>query len=191
MRQRLAIGRALLGPPKLLLLDEPTNGLDPDGIQEILDLVRALPRETGATVFLSSHLLSEVEQVATHVGVMSKGRLVLQDALGNVLRGAGRTVDFDVDDPARAAAAIAAARPGTEVARMPAGLRVGLSPEGEPQREIAALNALLVGAGLGVFRIAPHTRSLEEVYMAHAGARAREDGDDVPAAVRGRDPQAA
>jgi ABC-2 type transport system ATP-binding protein len=191
MRQRLAIARALLGPPKLLLLDEPTNGLDPDGIHEIRNLVRSLPREIGATVFLSSHLLSEVEQVATHVGVMSKGRLVLQDALEHVLGGAGRTVEFEVDEPARAAEVIVAARPGAEIVRTPGGLRIGLSTEGESPREIAALNALLVGAGLAVYGIAPRTRSLEEVYMAHAGTRAREDGDDVPAAARGRDPQAA
>src|SRR5690606_26401261 len=97
MRQRLALARALLGSPRLLLLDEPTNGLDPDGIQEMRDFIRTLPERTGATVFVSSHILSEVEQMATHVGLVSKGRLVLQDTLANVLGGEGAAISVGVD----------------------------------------------------------------------------------------------
>ncbi len=89
MRQRLGLAAALLRSRDLLVLDEPTNGLDPQGTREVRALIRELAAE-GATVFLSSHLLSEVEQVCSHVGVMSRGRLVTQGTL-NDLRGAAAT----------------------------------------------------------------------------------------------------
>src|SRR2546426_978744 len=75
MKQRLGLAQALLGNPDLLLLDEPTNGLDPAGIHEVRTLVRDLPKRRGMTVFLSSHLLAEVEQVATHFAIISQGQL--------------------------------------------------------------------------------------------------------------------
>ncbi|MBN1659800.1 MAG: ATP-binding cassette domain-containing protein, partial [Anaerolineae bacterium] len=78
MRQRLGLALALLADPELIVLDEPTNGLDPAGMQEIRALLRALPEEYGVTVFLSSHLLAEVEQVATHIGIIQDGRLRFQ-----------------------------------------------------------------------------------------------------------------
>lgn len=86
MRQRLGLAAALTGEPELLILDEPTNGLDPRGIQEMRELVRGLPGQTGVTVFLSSHLLAEVEQVATHVGIIHYGRLVVQGTIETLLR---------------------------------------------------------------------------------------------------------
>lgn len=81
MKQRLGLAGALLGNPKLLILDEPTNGLDPAGIQEMRELIRALPKTFGITVMVSSHLLNEIEQMADHIGVISKGELVFQDRL--------------------------------------------------------------------------------------------------------------
>lgn len=81
MKQRLGLAGALLGNPKLLILDEPTNGLDPAGIQEMRELIRALPQTLGMTVMVSSHLLNEIEQMADHIGVISKGELVFQDRL--------------------------------------------------------------------------------------------------------------
>lgn len=84
MRQRLALALALLGDPELLVLDEPTNGLDPAGIQEMRALIRQLATERGITVFVSSHLLNEVEQMATHVGIVSKGKLIFQGALNQL-----------------------------------------------------------------------------------------------------------
>ncbi len=80
MKQRLGIAAALLGSPRLLLLDEPTNGLDPAGIQEIRELIRDLP-EHGITVLVSSHLLAEIDQMATDVGIIDKGHLIFQDSL--------------------------------------------------------------------------------------------------------------
>lgn len=81
MKQRLGLAAALLGYPKLLILDEPTNGLDPAGIQEMRELIRSLPGRYGMTVVVSSHLLSEIDQMATDVGVIANGSLVFQDEL--------------------------------------------------------------------------------------------------------------
>jgi ABC-2 type transport system ATP-binding protein len=81
MKQRLGLAGALLGNPRLLILDEPTNGLDPAGIQEIRELICSLPKAFGMTVMVSSHLLSEIDQMAGYIGVISKGELVFQDRL--------------------------------------------------------------------------------------------------------------
>ena len=81
MKQRLGLAAALLGFPRLLILDEPTNGLDPAGIQEMRELIRSLPGRFGMTVVVSSHLLSEIDQMADHVGIIREGRLVFQDTL--------------------------------------------------------------------------------------------------------------
>ncbi len=82
MRQRLGLALALLNKPELLILDEPTNGLDPAGIHEMRDLIRRLPEEFGVTVFLSSHLLSEVEQIAGHIGIIHESKLLFQGSEG-------------------------------------------------------------------------------------------------------------
>src|SRR5699024_1053499 len=79
MKQRLGIAIAMINRPELLILDEPTNGLDPSGIQEIRNLIMKLSKEEGMTVIISSHLLSEVEQIADYVGIISNGKLVYQD----------------------------------------------------------------------------------------------------------------
>ena len=102
MRQRLGLARALLRTPRLVVLDEPTNGLDPQGIREIRELLLALNAD-GTTVFLSSHLLAEVEQLCTRVGVLDRGRLVLQDDLAALRAPTGRTIVTTPD----AAAAVA------------------------------------------------------------------------------------
>ncbi|CAN5138323.1 ABC transporter ATP-binding protein [soil metagenome] len=167
MRQRLGLARALLGQPKLLVLDEPTNGLDPEGIREIRDLIRAAPERSGATVFVSSHLLAEVEQMASHVGVMHKGRLLAQGSLAE-LRGAGaRTADVGVEDAERAAALLVSA--GLEArSDGPASLKVIL-PADEEVEAIAAVNRRLVEGGFTVFRLGSQRRSLEEVYLQATG----------------------
>lgn len=84
MKQRLGLACALLGNPKLLILDEPTNGLDPAGIQEMRELICSLPGKFGMTVMVSSHLLSEIDQIATHLGIISKGELVFQNSLSTL-----------------------------------------------------------------------------------------------------------
>lgn len=162
MRQRLGIARALLGSPRLLMLDEPTNGLDPEGIREIRELVRRLPGETGATVFVSSHLLAEVEQMATHVGFMHKGRLKVQGTLEALKSRTAGVVEIGVSDAAGAASSLsehAATVTGRNTLRVQA-------PEGaEPDAFAAGVNARLVGAGFGVFRLVLPSLSLEDIYL--------------------------
>ncbi len=80
MRQRLGIAMALLPVPELLILDEPTNGLDPAGIHEMRELIRRMPEQDGVTVFLSSHLLTEIEQLATHIGIIDRGHVIFEGA---------------------------------------------------------------------------------------------------------------
>ena len=89
MKQRLGIARALLGDPKLLMLDEPTNGLDPQGMKDVRDLVASLAKDDGLTIFISSHILKEVEAVATRVGIIQQGRLVAEGDVQELLNGAG------------------------------------------------------------------------------------------------------
>jgi ABC-type multidrug transport system ATPase subunit len=106
MRQRLAIASALLMPRDLLVLDEPTNGLDPQGTREVRHLISELAAD-GATVLVSSHLLAEVEQMCSHVGVMYDGRLVSEGPIADLRAGAAQTVRVDTDRPADAARVLA------------------------------------------------------------------------------------
>ena len=159
MRQRLGIAGALLRRPELLVLDEPTNGLDPQGIHEIRDLLLELNRG-GTTVFLSSHLLAEVEQLCTRVGVLDRGRLVLQDSLATLTAPTGATI-VHTAQPDRARAVL----DGRVLAVV--GDRV-LVRGSDP----AEVNAALVGAGVPVTGLALERPSLEEVVLAAAGASA-------------------
>lgn len=152
MRQRLGLAAALLRRPRLLILDEPTNGLDPRGILEIRDLLTSL-NEAGTTVFLSSHLLSEVEQLCTRVGIVDRGRLVLQDDLANLRASTGHIL---VESPD--AAQVVTLLDG-QVAEHDGERLVIRHPDA------AELNALLVGQGVRVSAIAEQRRSLEEVVL--------------------------
>jgi ABC-2 type transport system ATP-binding protein len=162
MRQRLGLAAALLQPREQLLLDEPTNGLDPQGTREVRALVRSLAEE-GATVFLSSHLLSEVEQVCSHVGIMRSGRLVAQGTLAELGAGAEPRLRVETPQPERAAAVLE---------------RLGLhdaSPNGQaaeavldgvaPERATVAL----VEAGVPVRGLSVQRPSLEETYVGLTG----------------------
>ncbi len=152
MRQRLGLAAALLREPELLILDEPTNGLDPRGIREIRDLLIDL-NEAGTTVFLSSHLLSEVEQLCTRVGVVDRGRLVLQDELASLRAPTGH-VHVHTPDVARVDALL----DGQVVERDGERLLVRAA-------DPAALNARLVGEGVRVTAISEQRLSLEEIVL--------------------------
>jgi ABC-type multidrug transport system ATPase subunit len=102
MKQRLGIGLALLPDPQLLILDEPTNGLDPNGIIEIRNLLRKLVFEMGKTVFISSHMLSEVEKMVTHLGIINRGKLVFQGSLEDLHKISKKQVLIQVSDPDKA-----------------------------------------------------------------------------------------
>jgi ABC-type multidrug transport system ATPase subunit len=157
MRQRLGIAAALLRRPRLLILDEPTNGLDPRGIREVRDLLVRLNDE-GTTVFLSSHLLSEVEQLCTRVGVLDRGRLVLQDELANLRAPTGRVVVRTPD-----AATALSLLDGRVVARTDDELLVRHAEPG-------VLNTFLVNNGIRVDEIGPERRGLEEIVLEVTGA---------------------
>lgn len=161
MKQRLALARTTIGAPRLLLLDEPTNGLDPDGIIAMRALIRALPDRIGGTVFVSSHLLSEVEQVADHAGLMRAGRLVVQDRVGTLL-GGGKTVAIRVDDAPRGAALLLAR--GLDVDAANDMIHVRCTGDDAGRASVAAANRLLVEAGVAVSSIVPQARTLEDVY---------------------------
>ncbi|WP_342707326.1 ABC transporter ATP-binding protein [Marininema mesophilum] len=102
MKQRLGIAVALLAKPQLLILDEPTNGLDPAGIREIRELISRLPEEQGVTILISSHLLSEIEQVATSVGIIFRGQLIFQDSLEVLKQRAKGRIELEVSRPTEA-----------------------------------------------------------------------------------------
>ncbi len=162
MRQRLAIARALLGHPKLLVLDEPMNGLDPAGVLDMRALINDLPRRLGVTVFLSSHLLNEVEQVASHVGLMFEGRLIAQATLIELLAGASLTLVVGVRDAARAAVRLRSKDidcnvTGGETLAVALRARAGLDP--------AAVNRLLLEAGFEVFALQTPAPSLEDIFL--------------------------
>ncbi|WP_410644064.1 ABC transporter ATP-binding protein [Amycolatopsis sp. lyj-346] len=152
MRQRLGLAGALLRKPRLLILDEPTNGLDPQGIKEIRELLAELSAG-GTTVFLSSHLLAEVEQLCTRVGVVDRGRLVLEDDLATLRAATGRIL-VGTPDPAEAAAVLDGQFEGRDGDRL-------VIRHADP----AALNALLVEAGVRVTSIHAEQRTLEQVVL--------------------------
>jgi ABC-type multidrug transport system ATPase subunit len=158
MRQRLGLAAALMRRPPLLILDEPSNGLDPQGIQEIRRLLLQL-NDQGTTIFLSSHLLAEIEQMCTRVGVLHSGRLMLQERLDTLLRPTG-LVAVRTPDARRCVTLL-----GTAVVSVD-GNRLLVRSE-EPAR----LNAYLVSQGLRVDEIGPFRRTLEQVVL-DAGARA-------------------
>ncbi|MFY8164790.1 MAG: ABC transporter ATP-binding protein [Brevundimonas sp.] len=162
MRQRLGLARAMLGAPPVLILDEPTNGLDPDGIADMRRFLGELPARTGATVLLSSHLLGEIEQTATHVGIIHQGRLVLEGELARLKAEMAPEIAVETDDPLRAAE-LAAAR-GFAVARSTDGIVASLKPGDDARAAAAALNRALVEAEIAVFAIGPRTRTLEGIY---------------------------
>jgi ABC-2 type transport system ATP-binding protein len=152
MRQRLGLAGALLRTPRLLILDEPTNGLDPRGIHEIRDLLTEV-NAAGTTVFLSSHLLSEVEQLCSRVGVLNEGRLVLQEELAELRAPTGRIV-VESPDAARAVALLDGR------VEQHSGDRL-LVRHTDP----AQLNAELVGHDIRVAEIGPERRSLEQIVL--------------------------
>ena len=169
MKQRLGLAMALIGRPELLILDEPTNGLDPAGIREIRRLIVQLAKEHGMTVFVSSHLLSEVEQMATKVGILYQGRLIFQDTIDVLRRQSRPRILLGVD---RIEDALRVIR---QAGYVPEGAQEGIwISEAEPER-LMRLNARLVQSGVGVYRLQEVPRSLEEIFLELTGTRVEED----------------
>lgn len=159
MRQRLGLAVALLNKPKLLILDEPTNGLDPAGIHEMRDLIRRLPDEFGVTVFLSSHLLSEVEQIASHIGIIHESKLLFQGTLAELQKKQQTELTVGVTKPDEAIDCLVHA--GWSVQRRDGLLSVSAAaPE-----DAVKVNRLLVDHRLDVFHLALSQRSLEDIFL--------------------------
>jgi ABC-type multidrug transport system ATPase subunit len=159
MRQRLGLAAALMRSPELLILDEPTNGLDPQGIRETRELLQQL-NDDGVTIFLSSHLLAEVEQLCTRVGVLDRGRVVLQSDMVDLQAPTGRVVVRTRD------VSLARAEMGPSVAEYDEGGVTVVSDDP------AALNAQLVARGVRVDSLTPEHLSLEEVILQTTGPSA-------------------
>jgi ABC-2 type transport system ATP-binding protein len=161
MRQRLALAQALLPRPDLVLLDEPAEGLDPEGIHEMRHLILRLNREHGMTVLLSSHLLSEVEQVCDRIAVLNQGRMIFQGKWTDLI---GETLRYRlVAEPWEQTAAVIARFPGWS-------LGTGKVLTAAPDRDIADVVAALVESGIKVRAVEPLKQSLEEIYLELVGA---------------------
>ncbi len=170
MRQRLGIAMALLGEPELLILDEPTNGLDPQGMREVRLLLRRLAGE-GITVFVSSHLLAEVEAMCDRVGVLARGRLVAEGPPSR-LRPATNRLRVDVDDRLRAERVLAELDGVVVDDAAATDGRLTLRLAGSASA--AAVNAALVQGGVAVSALVPEEESLEDVFVSLV------EGADVP-----------
>ena len=159
MKQRLGLAAALLGFPRLLILDEPTNGLDPAGIQEMRALIHDMPDACGATVLISSHLLGEMEQIVSQVGIINHGQLLFEGPLAELQRHSRGNVVLRLLAPDRGAAVLR---------------RYGLTPQPAdngcllPTMEDARLAALvqdLAAEGAGVVGVERQTKNLEEIFL--------------------------
>jgi ABC-2 type transport system ATP-binding protein len=161
MRQRLGIAQAMLGRPQLLILDEPANGLDPAGIREIRELLRALARDNGMSVFVSSHLLGEVELICDRVAIIHKGQLLREGPVAELISNR-REMEFRVDDVARAAAILAA---NGHVARTDTD-RLWIAIE---ESDAPPLIAALATGGVAVFHAQRKVETLEELFLQTTG----------------------
>lgn len=160
MKQRLGLACALVADPELVILDEPTNGLDPEGVKEVRDLIRSLAESRGMTVFLSSHLLHEVEQVCTHVAVISRGRLQAAGPVSELVRCRRPGVEFEVDRPDAALEVFRSLLRSDSLSVE--GRRVRVSVD---ESEIPGLNRALVNSGINVSAIERRRQTLEEFYL--------------------------
>ncbi len=161
MRQRLGIAQALLGSPELLVLDEPTNGLDPAGIQEMRSLIAEMPRTCGATVLISSHLLSELEMTVDQVGIINNGRLLFQGPLDRLRRHSRGDILLEVLDPDRARQILTANRIRAVEGGAPRSLQLPALPEAP----LAELVRRLADQGAGVVGVSRRTKTLEEIFL--------------------------
>ena len=161
MKQRLSIAIALLHDPELLILDEPTNGLDPSGIIETRELIKALNRDHGKTIMVSSHMLAEVEKMATHVGIINKGKLMFQGALHELhqLKSKQSAIEIEVNDTAKAQRVLNGHFPVKEVN----GSR--LLVNFESKEKAALLNRTLIQQDVEVYQMALTQNDLENLFI--------------------------
>ncbi|MCL1893408.1 MAG: ATP-binding cassette domain-containing protein [Holophagaceae bacterium] len=159
MKQRLGMALALMGEPRLLILDEPLNGLDPAGILEMRELIRELPKKDGITVFLSSHILAEVEQIATDLVIIHHGKLRYQGSIDGLVAHEDSEVAFRVNDPKMACELFSKS---SITARVEPEIVIACIPH----IEIPMANSMLVHNGISVYEITPSQKNLESRFLA-------------------------
>jgi lantibiotic transport system ATP-binding protein len=159
MKQRLGIAIALLGNPKLLVLDEPTNGLDPAGIEEMRELIKVLPEKYGMTVIVSSHLLSEIDQIATHVGIINEGNMIFQDSIDTLRQQSSPSIYLRVSDLGEAHSILL--NHNIKVSRKNDSICLPYVHD----KSIGDINKLLNDHSISVYRIEEKKRSLEKIFL--------------------------
>jgi ABC-2 type transport system ATP-binding protein len=161
MRQRLGVARCLLSDPELLILDEPMNGLDPGGMLDMRRMIRALVEEEGRTVFVSSHLLDEVEKTCDVAAIIDGGRVIAQGAIDELVADSADELVIECDDAGRALAMLAEDPAVHELRREHAALRMRVSA----REQAGEINSRLVAAGVVVNRLEPVRHSLEKRFL--------------------------
>ena len=165
MKQRLGLAAALLGRPRLLLLDEPTNGLDPAGIQEMRELICSLPEKYGMTVMVSSHLLSEIDQMATHTGIIDRGELIFQDSLAHLHEHSRKQIRLRTMDNQ------AACRYLTEQEISCRLDQDYILFKDMPDDRLSTLMAGVAASGAGLLRIEEQQQNLEDIFLDLTGRK--------------------
>ncbi|MGG0494792.1 ABC transporter ATP-binding protein [Priestia megaterium] len=159
MKQRLGIAAALLSEPELLILDEPTNGLDPAGIQEIRELIKELPHQNGMTVLVSSHLLSEIDQMATQVGIITEGKMIFQDSIEVLRKKRQPLLKIAVNNTIEASNIL------KDKGIIPTIHKESLWVSQTDPEFVSEINSTLVHSGLSVYRLEEVKRTLEDIFL--------------------------
>lgn len=157
MKQRLGIAMALARFPKLLILDEPTNGLDPAGIEEMRELIKMLPKQYGMTVMISSHILSEIDQMATVVGIINQGCMIFQEKMSVLDMQREPQIILRTSDNNHAFQLLKKANPQ----RTTDGLQIGALTD----EQTGAVVQCLCSNGISVYRVEEHRESLEDIFL--------------------------
>lgn len=163
MKQRLGIAMALLSFPKLLILDEPTNGLDPAGIGEVRELIKSLPRRYGITVLISSHLLSEIEQIATSVGIINDGKMIFQGSMDVLKKKSQQTIMIKTSNNRLAQELL------STKGLFPFYRKDSLVFENFTDEQVIQANRSLLTANIDVLRIEEQKKNLESIFLEITG----------------------
>ena len=164
MRQRLGIAQAMLGDPKLLILDEPANGLDPAGIREIRELLRQLAAERNMAVFISSHLLAEIELICDRVAIIHRGKVLREGAVGSLIS-SNKAMEFRVSDVPRTLAILEAAR----ISASSGDPETGVVNAHMDEADAPPLITAIAGARVDIFYARPRVQTLEEMFIEVTG----------------------
>ena len=161
MKQRLGLALALLGDPELLILDEPTNGLDPAGIVENRELLKQLNEDHGKTIFLSSHLLSEIKKLVSHVGIIHQGSMTFEGSIDELNANSQKSIRIATSANERAQKLLQTVFPGISASSEPGMLDVPVSTESQA----ALINRMLVEEHIDVYRLQPLETEIESIFM--------------------------